>query len=151
MTSFKTKEEKERNFELRFVTSVEQITPFLENLTTSNTDNENSDNECEQFDKDDFEVQQIAKLNQTNEKDLNCKIPIIVLPSAITGLATAAAVILPSIYDEYVNFIDLSVLNPIVSANDCQNDQLIESEISEQLFFLNILFECVDFCFLSIC
>lgn len=135
MATFETKEKKERNFELRFVTSVEQITPFLENLTTSTTDNEDSENECEQFDNNDFEVQQIAKINQTNEKDSNCRVPIIALPPAITGLATAAAAIVPNIYDEYVNFIDLSVLNPIISARDCQNDQLIESEISEQKHF----------------
>lgn len=128
MTSFTAKQKNDRNFELRFVTSVEQITPFLEDLSTGSTDFENSDNE---FDKNDIEVQQIV-----DQENWNCDIPIIVVPPAITGLATAAAAILPNIYDEYVNFIDLSILNPIVSAQDCQKDELIESEISEHIFFI---------------
>lgn len=130
MTNVEAKEKTERNFELRFVTSVEQITPFLENLTTSTTDNESSENECEPFDGNDLEVQQIAMMNQLNEND---RITVIAVPPAITGLATAAAAILPNIYNEYVNFIDLSILNPIVPARDCQKDQLIESEISEHI------------------
>lgn len=37
--------------------------------------------------------------------------------------------------EEYVNFIDLSALNPLVDPADCQKDELIESEICELHLF----------------
>lgn len=90
--------------ELRFVTSVEQIVPFLNDLNTCSDENE---------------IQQYSmEMNVENQLNL----PVVLPPSTS----------MRNIYEEYVNFIDLSVLNPIVDAATCQRDQLIESEISEQ-------------------
>lgn len=93
--------------ELRFVTSVEQIAPYLEELQ-SDTSSSAGD---------------IYSMEQIDDVDS--------MPPAPPTIA------LPNIYEEYVNFIDLSVLNPIVAACDCQRDQLIESEISERSIYAN--------------
>lgn len=100
--------------ELRFVTSAEQIIPFLRGIreTSQSSDDQNA--------------------IDTNASDLNDDMSKSVPKSQSSNHLAPAKV--PNIYEEYVNFIDLSVLNPIVDANNCQRDTLIESEISEQRF-----------------
>lgn len=142
MTTYEERiqKDKNKNLELRFVTSVEQITPFLNDLRTSAPDEDNED----AYDDDDGDNEDSENnLNKSNGIDsvlifnaCDKNIRAVALPPAILGLATAAAAILPNIYDEYVNFIDLSVLNPLIDAAHCQKDQLIESEISEKMFFI---------------
>lgn len=107
--------------ELRFVTSVEQMIPFLNRISDTKRFNDDRDvlDACEPN-----EIDEIS--DQTNHLTTD-----IVVPIGTTTIDTSAPNALPNIYEEYVNFIDLSVLNPIVDADTCQRDRLIESEISE--------------------
>lgn len=107
--------------ELRFVTSAEQIAPYLEDLRSDTSSSVGDADSLEHTDDDSTQY----RLN----------VPL-VLPPATSALATAVAIAVPNIYEEYVNFIDLSILNPIVAACDCQRDQLIESEISERRIWM---------------
>lgn len=109
--------------ELRFVTSAEQIAPYLEELRSDTSSSIGDGDSMEHIGDDD-------------STQFESIVPA-ALPPVTSALATAAAIALPNIYEEYVNFIDLSVLNPIVAACDCQRDQLIESEISEQSIYAN--------------
>lgn len=107
--------------ELRFVTSVEQMIPFLNRISESKRFND----DCDVLDASEpNEIDEIS--NQTNHLTTD-----IVVPLETTTIDTSAPNALPNIYEEYVNFIDLSVLNPIIDADTCQRDRLIESEISE--------------------
>lgn len=115
----------EQRKELRFVTSAEQMIPFLNRIRESKPTNDSSD-ESDTNDDTDFN----DEVSKTSDKLI---IPTIV-PPTISAVATIASIAIPNIYEEYVNFIDLSVLNPIIDANNCQRDTLIESEISEQRF-----------------
>lgn len=97
--------------ELRFVTSVEQLLPYLDNIIDEiESDYENGsigNGIIEQCDEIDTEINGKSPplKNQSDE--------------------------IPNIYEEYVNFIDLSVLNPLIDAADCQIDTLIEEDIRE--------------------
>lgn len=135
MTTTSTKSHEE----LRFVTSVEQMAPFLEHLHEAEADRRESD-----FDEDDIEVQQYSAMNEAVAREMHAEdananglgfVATIAMPPPTTALVTIAAFAIPNIYEEYVNFIDLSVLNPIVHASECQKDVLIESEISELMGF----------------
>lgn len=113
--------------ELRFVTSVEQMIPFLNRISDTKRFNDDRDvlDACEPNEINEFnEIDEIS--NQTNHLTTD-----IVVPIGTTTIDTSAPNALPNIYEEYVNFIDLSVLNPIIDADTCQRDRLIESEISE--------------------
>lgn len=115
------------NKELRFVTSAEQMLPFLNGIIDETNDsddqNESDTNESNELPSDDD--------SKTNNKLKTCLAP----PEPTMAL--------PNIYEEYVNFIDLSVLNPIIDAVNCQRDTLIESEMSEPCPFC--------FCILCVC
>lgn len=91
------------NKELRFVTSVEQIVPYLNEIFDYQLDDDDGELDDVQPDLEELEI----------------------------TITTSDAV--PNIYEEYVNFIDLSVLNPIMDPADCQRDTLIESEICERI------------------
>lgn len=120
---------------LRFVLSVEQMKPYLDRIKDSfSSEDENSFPMIQQNDSDSSDS--IDELNQYYQRENGDDIATTTIPSATTALATAASIALPNIYEEYVNFIDLSVLNPIVDAADCQKDSLIESELSEPAFIL---------------
>lgn len=107
--------------ELRFVTSPEQIAPYLDELRSDSSSS----------------IGDVDSLQQTDDDSTQYQLAVpMALPPATS--ATAAATALPNIYEEYVNFIDLSVLNPIVAACDCQRDELIESEISERTHLIFI-------------
>lgn len=111
--------------ELRFVTCAEQLAPYLEELQSDQSSS----------------VGDVDSMEHTDDDSTHYQLSVpVVLPPATSALATAVAIALPNIYEEYVNFIDLSVLNPIVAACDCQRDELIESEISEHLCEFFILF-----------
>lgn len=107
--------------ELRFVLSVEQMIPFLNRISDSKRFN------------DDRDVLDASEPNEIDEisDQTNHLTTDIVVPLETTTIDTSAPNALPNIYEEYVNFIDLSVLNPIIDADTCQKDRLIESEISE--------------------
>lgn len=107
--------------ELRFVISVEQMIPFLNRISDTKRFN------------DDRDVLDASEPNEIDEisDQTNHLTTDIVVPIGTTTIDTSAPNALPNIYEEYVNFIDLSVLNPIVDADTCQRDRLIESEISE--------------------
>lgn len=107
--------------ELRFVISVEQMIPFLNRISDSKRFN------------DDRDVLDASEPNEIDEisDQTNHLTTDIVVPLETTTIDTSAPNALPNIYEEYVNFIDLSVLNPIIDADTCQKDRLIESEISE--------------------
>lgn len=116
--------------ELRFVTSAEQIAPYLEELQSETSSITGDADSMEHTDDDSTQYQ------------LNLPMAF---PPATSALTTAVSIPLPNIYEEYVNFIDLSVLNPIVAACDCQRDELIESEISEQSIYPNLNFLFIFF------
>lgn len=121
---------------LRFVLSVEQMKPYLDRIQESiSSGDDNSFSMIQQNDSNSSDSSD--ELNNYYQKENGDDIASITIPPAITALATAASIALPNIYEEYVNFIDLSVLNPIVDAADCQKDSLIESEICEQIFNLS--------------
>lgn len=122
--------------ELRFVTSAEQLAPYLEELQSDTSSSVGDADSMEHTDDDSTHYQ--------------LTVPV-VLPPATSALATVAAIALPNIYEEYVNFIDLSVLNPIVAACDCQRDELIESEISERSIYANFLFSHDNLFYCPIC
>lgn len=134
--------------ELRIVTSVDQIIPYLFDLELENNYNDDddlyNDLEVEQYTNqiavEDDNKQKIDKNNMNNN---NLLVPLTLQPVSSEQTITASTTTI-NIYDEYVNFIDLSVLNPIIDGNNCQRDQLIESEISEQnclcLFNFFVLF-----------
>lgn len=128
--------------ELRFVTSAEQMLPFLDRIRESiYSDDENGESVSDQNASDDTnESSDPMEESNYRKKQKNGPISMITIPPAIAALATTASIALPNIYEEYVNFIDLSVLNPIVDAADCQRDTLIENEISERFipFFIFI-------------
>lgn len=111
--------------ELRFVTSVEQMVPYLTKI-------------CDQYvyedDNNGFDHQINAETDNFNDKSQ------VTLEILATEMAEPDA--LPNIYEEYVNFIDLSVLNPVVDAADCQRDMLIESELCERVL--------IEFCYIYI-
>lgn len=116
---------------LRFVLSVEQMKPYLDRIIQDSISS-GDDNIFSMIQQNDsVSSDSNDELNQYYQMENGDDIAMITIPPAITALATAASIALPNIYEEYVNFIDLSVLNPIVDAADCQKDSLIESEISE--------------------
>lgn len=125
--------------ELRFVTSAEQMIPFLNRI--SDTNNENNDsgdqNACDTNESVD-PLDENSKINKKRTTTLE--------QPAITAVATSECLILPNIYEEYVNFIDLSVLNPIIDATNCQPDVLTESEISELRVFFFLLSSAILLC-----
>lgn len=112
--------------ELRFVTSVEQMVPFLDRIR-----------EVESNDSDDQTASDDANDNNELNDNLvqlandNNSLGVPLVAPKISASATCETFAIPNIYEEYVNFIDLSVLNPIIDAKHCQRDRLIESEISE--------------------
>lgn len=108
--------------ELRFVTSAEQMIPFLDRIRNSNQYDNDQDAS------DTVEIDPSDEVSDTTNQLTNV---VVAPPPAITTVATSASIALPNIYEEYVNFIDLSVLNPIIDATTCQRDSLIENEISE--------------------
>lgn len=105
-----SKYEKSRE-ELRIVKSVEQIVPFLKDL---------DDERNQSADEDDCEVAIESNAEKTDG-------------NSSETLATDSDA---TICGAFVNFIDLSILDPIVEAKNCQPDVLIESEISEPTMFL---------------
>lgn len=111
----------ESSKELRFVTSAEQMIPFLNRIRDTKEPNDSDTSDTN----DSMDLND--EVSKTSDKLI---IPISTVP-------TSATIAIPNIYEEYVNFIDLSVLNPIIDANHCQRDTLIESEISEQTFQFN--------------
>lgn len=125
------------NKELRFVTSPEQMIPLLERIRETKLCNDDSDDQ-----------------NDSNENPELCddiskngnRLTTISVPPVLSAVATSAIIALPNIYEEYVNFIDLSVLNPIIDAASCQRDSLIESEISEQRFSYSLCVFFFPFC-----
>lgn len=113
--------------EQRFVISAEQMLPFLERIHDRSDDSDShSDDISSEMEESTFPPPKYENFAR------------ITIPPAISALATTASIALPNIYEEYVNFIDLSVLNPIIEAADCQRDQLIESEIRELRFDNNL-------------
>lgn len=117
--------------ELRFVTSAEQMLPFLDRIRGQSND---SDDPKDSDTNDNGELNENDVVQASDNNHLT--VPIVV--PKISASNTSEALALPNIYEEYVNFIDLSVLNPIINAKHCQRDRLIESEISEPncLWFL---------------
>lgn len=107
--------------ELRFVISVEQMIPFLNRISDSKRFND---------DRDVLDASEPNEIDETSDQTNHLTTDIVV-PLETTTIDTSAPNALPNIYEEYVNFIDLSVLNPIIDADTCQKDRLIESEISE--------------------
>lgn len=118
--------------ELRFVTSAEQMIPFLNRISATNNENNDSD------DQNGSDTNESVDPSNENTK-INKKRTTTLVQPGVTAVATSECLILPNIYEEYVNFIDLSVLNPIIDATNCQPDVLTESEISELriIFFLS--------------
>ena len=108
--------------ELRFVTSAEQMLPFLDRIREQSNDSD---------DQTASDTNDNSDLNDNNMVLGSDKLLVPVVAPKISTSATSDALALPNIYEEYVNFIDLSVLNPIIDAKHCQRDTLIESEISE--------------------
>lgn len=123
--------------ELRFVTSPEQIVPFLDRIRDTKLTNDSDDQN---------DINENIDLTDELSKNGN-ELSNFLVPPEPTTFATSATNALPNIYEEYVNFIDLSVLNPIIDAAKCQRDRLIESEISEQRFCFCFCF-CVSNCML---
>lgn len=118
--------------ELRFVTSAEQMIPFLDRIRESKRFTDDSDdlNACEINEIE--PTDEVSNINNDEISEMNNDFATdIVHPPVLPTDATSASVALPNIYEEYVNFIDLSVLNPIIDATNCQRDSLIESEIRE--------------------
>lgn len=121
--------------ELRFVTSAEQMIPFLNRIrATNDSDDQSADNISDTNESADVVDPSMDETSKINKK-------LTTAQPAISAAITSAAIALPNnVYEEYVNFIDLSVLNPIIDATNCQPDTLIESEISELWFFLLLFF-----------
>lgn len=120
-----------KNKELRFVTSAEQMLPFLDRIRGQSND---SDDPNESDTNDSItEFNENNVVVETSSGNNNLTVPSVA--PKITTSNTSEALALPNIYEEYVNFIDLSVLNPIIDAKHCQRDRLIESEISERKLF----------------
>lgn len=117
-----SKSDKSSRKELRFVTSAEQMLPFLDRIREQSND---SDDQTASDTTDSIE------LNDNNVVQTNDNLTIPIVAPKISASTTSEALAIPNIYEEYVNFIDLSVLNPIIDAKHCQRDTLIESEISE--------------------
>lgn len=127
--------------ELRFVTSIEQITPYLDELR-SNVSGSDSSTSSSSSGSCSTTMDDVDSLGHFDNDDdgggggggvVGLTVPVALPPATSAILATTTTA--PTIYDEYVNFIDLSVLNPIVAACDCQHDELIESERLIDCFF----------------
>lgn len=116
--------------ELRFVTSPEQMLPFLDRIREQSNDSDDQDS-------NELNGNSVEPANDNN----NLIVPTVAPKMSASN--TSEALALPNIYEEYVNFIDLSVLNPLIDAKHCQRDRLIESQISEPTF-------CVILCSISI-
>lgn len=127
------------NKELRFVTSAEQMIPYLKEIYDANDNDNDNDDDDKIVSDTNYDTEQSDGLSKVNEK------AEVFAPAAIDAVAESATIALPNIHEEYVNFIDLSVLNPIIDAADCQPDTLIESEISEPCFIY-----CIVHCVLCI-
>lgn len=124
--------------ELRFVTSAEQMLPFLNRIREVEQSNDDSDDQTASDTNDSVELNENNNDNNNNNNVVimgNDNLIVPIMAPKISASATSDALALPNIYEEYVNFIDLSVLNPIVDAKHCQRDTLIESEISEPFEF----------------
>lgn len=133
--------------DLRFVTSAEQMIPFLNRIQnpkpsqSTDEDDDEADDECANRNDPCNVIDGISKPKDKLTVEIAPPPPRI---SSVATTATIATAAVPNIYEEYVNFIDLSVLNPIVDANNCQRDTLTESEISEPLSIVTV---CVSFPF----
>lgn len=127
--------------ELRFVTSAEQMLPFLDRIRTVEQSNDDSDDQTPSDTNDDS-----IELNENNNMVKgNDTVIVPIMAPKISASATSEALALPNIYEEYVNFIDLSVLNPIIDAKHCQRDTLIESEISEPKIVFDLMLKFLFF------
>lgn len=127
--------------ELRFVTSAEQMLPFLDRIRTVEQSNDDSDDQTPSDTNDDS-----IELNENNNVVKGTDmLTVPIMAPKMSASATSEALALPNIYEEYVNFIDLSVLNPIVDAKHCQRDTLIESEISEPKIVFDLMFKFLFF------
>lgn len=124
-----SKSEKLSSKELRFVTSAEQMLPFLDRIRGQSND---SDDPNESDTNDSIELNENNNVMLASDNN-NLMVPIVA--PKISASNTSEALAIPNIYEEYVNFIDLSVLNPIIDAKHCQRDRLIESELSERNLF----------------
>lgn len=92
----------------RFVVSVEQMVPYLENLCKVDEEDENG-----------IDVGDSLIENDDNEEE-----PPIPIEENVPNE------IIPEMTDEALNYIDISMLNPIVEAYAClQKDQLNEEGI----------------------
>lgn len=92
----------------RFVISVEQMVPYLENLCKVDEEDENG-----------IDVGDSLIENDDNEEE-----PPIPIEENVPNE------IIPEMTDEALNYIDISMLNPIVEAYAClQKDQLNEEGI----------------------
>lgn len=129
--------------ETRFVTSLEQIKVHLDNIrgdddsdysnyTPDNTldtmpdmddeayeNNGDEGDEADEGDQDD-QVEQAEQVDQAEQVGQAEPEPE---PKPVKPVWNFT--------DEYVNFIDLTSLNPFIDPSDCQPDELIESEIRE--------------------
>lgn len=103
--------------EQRFVTSPEQMKTLLDHIMDDDDDSDDSDCTSENT------VHEMAE----HCVDLQTKRESNAIKSDWNH------------FDEYVNFIDMSALNPIIEPADCQKDELIESEISEFYHILLII------------
>lgn len=110
--------------ELRFVTSAEQMLPFLDRIRDVEPSNDSDDQTAS-------DTNDSTELNDNDVVKSGDNLTVPIVAPRISASATSDTLTLPNIYEEYVNFIDLSVLNPIIDAKHCQRDTLIESEISE--------------------
>lgn len=128
--------------ELRFVTSPEQMIPLLNRIRDTKLNNDDSDDQNVPNENSEFFNDISKRANQ---------LTTILVQPVLSTVATSAAIAIPNIYEEYVNFIDLSVLNPIIDAASCQRDRLVESEISEQRFSISLsLFFSFLYCFVFV-
>lgn len=107
--------------EQRFATSFEQMKVLLDKIRDdddSDYSNYTPENEMHEMPEDCEESEQTKRESDPVKGDSN-------------------------FIEEYVNFIDLSALNPVIDPADCQNDDLIESEIRELHLFCVFMFNVV--------
>lgn len=100
--------------EQRFITSSEQMKVLLDNIRGDDEDDESDDSDCMSQDTVHEMPEHCEESEQTKRESDPIKSDW-------------------NFVDEYVNFIDLSALNPMIDPADCQKDQLIESEIESEL------------------